>query len=89
MPSRKQGVWIDGKFYDQSNLPAWYEDVRPAVGTYDDDGKLHVYRKSLTEAEENAVRNQRGSEFTGRIIFFIGLAWVIVLVVLLALVFGD
>lgn len=67
MPDRKT-VRIDGKDYDAANVPPWYDHVLPAIGD----------PKTQREAEENDVRNRRGSEVAGAIL--IGILVVLVLV---------
>lgn len=86
---RTDGIWVDGKFYDWAHAPAWVEDVLPALGTYDEDGNLHLHPKTLSEAEENEARNNRGSARVGAIIVAIGVTWLILLTVLLGLAYAK
>lgn len=88
MPSRRPGVWLDGKFYDWAHLPPWFGDVLPNIGTYDKDGTLILNPDTVAEAEENAVRNDRGSERAGAVLIVIAVLWLVAAGIFVALIFG-
>lgn len=79
MPSR---IRINGQWYDASNVPPWYEDIRPHVDNAPTDAEqvAATYR----EAQVNARRNSHGSEVVGCIILGLGLAILIISAILLA-----
>jgi hypothetical protein len=79
MPRR---VRINGQWYDASNAPPWFEDIRPHVDNARTDREQWLATRR--EAAANGQRNRRGSAITGAILIGLAVGILVITGILLA-----
>jgi hypothetical protein len=79
MPRR---VRINGQWHDASNVPPWFEDIRPHVDNAPSD--RDQWLAARREAAANERRNRRGSAVTGAVLVGLVLGILVITGILLA-----